>query len=478
MTYPKDSSKIHLFKINEKRFIFDVNSCIFTEIDKLAWDVIEKSTIVTNKEQLIQELISKYDIRRIHKAIEEFEVMESKGYILSEDPLINYQPKSSTLSTICLNIAQTCDLNCLYCFANAGTYNKEKPIMSSETSYKAVDFLLENSGKLRNLTLCFFGGEPLLNFPTIQKTVNYAHKRGAETGKKFRYNITTNGTRLTPSVMKYLAKNNFSIIFSIDGPKEIQDELRPFNNGKGSYDVVSKNLKELIIFAHKTKINFSIRSTYTRKLCDITRIALHLLDIGCYDLSIEPAVLHHDDLEIKMGDLSKIKEEYSRFARFYINEIGKGRIFSFFHFRHIMNHVFRATRNLTQCGAGSGYLAISSEGSIYPCHRFVGKEEYLMGNIFEGFKDSDTRELFVSAHVNNKKTCLQCWVRYVCGGGCHAYSIEFNGTILKPYAIECELMKHRIELGTYIFAKLASRTQQNLENIYLKSSLSRPYLNP
>ena len=432
MSYPKASSRIHMFEVEGRRFVYDVHGCVFTEVDELAWEVLEKSTEAACRDDVIKALSSKHETREVSDAIDELEFMESKGFLFSEDILTNYQPHISVVSTLCLNVAQDCDLDCRYCFAKGGTYGKGKARMPNEVARKAVDFIVENSGSLRKLTLCFFGGEPLLNFPVIQETVDYSLRRGRESGKDFRFNITTNGTKLTRDVREFLARNGFSVIFSIDGPKEIQDKMRPFNDGTGSYDVVSRNLRELIKDAGKIRFDYSIRATYTRRHHDISRIALHLVNMGCHDISVEPAVLRHDDIEIRARDLPEIKDEYSQFARLYINEIKKGRYFSFFHFRHTMDQAFRATRNLTQCGAGSGYLVVSSDGDIYPCHRFVGKDEYFMGDVFDGIDRPDIRNLFNSAHVNNKRKCLRCWARYICGGGCHAYAIEFNGDILKP----------------------------------------------
>jgi len=478
MDYPKDSSRIHMFEVNGRRIVCDVHSCVFTEIDELAWDVLKESVKTSGSDAVINALSTRYVTREISEAIDELEYMESKGFLFSEDPLAQYKAQTSAVSTLCLNVAQDCDLDCRYCFAKRGTYGQGKTRMSSEVARKSVDFILDNSGRLRKLTLCFFGGEPLLNFSVVEETVNYSLRRGKERGKEFRFNITTNGTMLTRAVREFLARNDFSIIFSIDGPKEIQDEMRPFNDGTGSYDVVSTNLKELIEDVGKIKLVFSIRSTFTRQQHDISRIALHLAGMGCHDISVEPAVLRDDELEIRACDLQEIKDEYSRFARLYVDEIKKGHYFSFFHFRHTMDQTFRATRYLTQCGAGSGYLAVSSDGGLYPCHRFVGRGEYLMGDVFNGINRADIGNLFNSSHVNSKAKCLRCWARYICGGGCHAYAIEFNGNILKPYGIECELMKHRIELGAYIYAVLVEGYPEIMKQFYRQSSQSRPYLNP
>ena len=475
MTFPKNPSRVHLFQVEDRKFAFDVNNCIFTEVDNLAWDTLSASTRCSSESELLSEIEQRYEKKAALEAIEELKVLEEGGYLFSDDPLKNYKARLSPVTTLCLNIAQTCDLACHYCFADGGSYG-ESGNMSHNIAKRAIDFLINNSGGSKKLTICFFGGEPLLNLKVVKSTIKYCKEKEKEFGLEFQYNITTNGTRLTQSVREFLSTNKVSIIFSIDGPPEIHNVSRPFKDGSGSYDKISKNLKELISFSAENNIDFSIRATYTRKQHDISKVASHLVDLGCHDISVEPAVLRDDELEIRTQDLPEIKETYSSFARSYIEEIRKGRIFSFFHFRHTMDQTHRATRNLTQCGAGTGYLAVSADGKIYPCHRFVGREEYVMGDVSEGILKQDIGEMFSSNHVNAKSKCLDCWARYICGGGCHAYAIEYNNDISVPYDIECELMKHRIELGAYIYAELEDNYSNMLKEFYDASSRSRPYL--
>jgi uncharacterized protein len=477
MKYPKDSSKIHMFEIENKKFIIDVNNCIFTEIDQIAWDILNESMKVNTKQQIFENLSQKYKIEEIEEAINELETMERESSLFSEDSYLNFEQPTVPPSTLCLNVAQDCDLKCEYCFADEGTYGKGSKRMSFRVAKKAIDFLVAKSKNKHNLTICFFGGEPLLNFQVIKKVVDYTQRIRKEKNKQFRFNITTNGTKLTEKIRKFLAKHNINIIFSIDGPKDIHDKMRRFRNGKGSYDEVSKNLLKLIDDANHLGLNFSIRSTFTRWNFDIHRIATHLVNLGCKDISIEPAITKHKNLEIRKSDLQALKEEYMKFAKIYIDEIKNGNYYSFFHFRHVMDQTTVATRYFNQCGAGNGYLAISSDGEIFPCHRFVGNDDFLMGNIFDGKIDKSLNDKFRNAHVNKKKKCLKCWARYICGGGCHAYAIEYNNNILVPFNIECELMKHRIELGVYVYSELRNQYCDLLENYYQQSKQSRPYMN-
>jgi uncharacterized protein len=478
MPFPKDPSLIHMFKVKGRRFVYDVNSCFFTEIDALAWNVLKQSAHAHTKSDIEHALTSKYNKTDIAVAIDELELLQAKGRLFSQDQTTNAKGGSShVISSLCLMVAQDCDLSCRYCFAQTGTYGKQKTKMSREVAYKTVDFLIANSYELPKVTLCFFGGEPLLNFPVIQDTVEYALARSKETGKQFLFNLTTNGTMLTKPKTEFLASNNFGVIFSIDGPKDVQDDMRPFRDGSGSYTVVSHNLKSLVQNSSGPRLNFSVRGTYTRKHHNLSKVVAHLLELGCREISVEPAILEHEQLQIRRKDLPRIKRDYAKLADFYIAKINEGIAFSFFHFRLVMDQAYRPTRNYTQCHAATGYLAVSANGDLYPCHRLVGKENFQMGNVFKGISQPEIQEIFDSAQVNNKSKCHRCWAKYTCGGGCNAYSIEFNNNIHKPYEIECELMKCRIELGAYIYAYIAENYAQITSRLANLSARSRPYLN-
>jgi uncharacterized protein len=465
-----------MFKVKNRRFVYDIGSCIFIEIDSLAWDVLERSFEVNSRRDIINRLRRRYSGNQISEAIYEMEEMESDGYLFTENTIDVYKERPTTVSTLCLTVAHDCNLNCQYCFSKHEVSEGSKKRMSSDIAHKAVDFLVRESGHRKTLTLCFFGGEPLLNFSVIKETVDYALQQEKLSDKKFLFNLTTNGTQMNRETREFLANHGFGVIFSIDGPKDIQDTMRPFNNGAGSYDIVSSNLRDMIEHFKTHGLDFSVRATYTKQNFDISRIAKHLVDLGCHDISVEPAVLQDDLLEISSEDLPKLRDTYTQFAMNYIDDIRNGRYFSFFHFRHGINQTSLAKRNFTQCGAGNGYLSISADGNIYPCHRLTGNNCFLMGSIFDGIKSRDINRLFGSAHVNRKKSCKQCWAKYICGGGCHAYAIEFNRDILEPYNVECELMKHRIELGAYIYAEIVD-DYENIMKLYDASAGNRPYLN-
>lgn len=461
--YPKDISKIHLFRIKDKRFVLDINSGVFFEINELVYNILELSGRVSGENELIDRLSEQYPEQDILRNLVEIRELIRKNELFSEDGFANFKVNSlAPVSTLCLNVSHDCNLRCAYCFGKE--YDQDRLLMSEEIAEKSVDFMIENSKNQMELSLSFFGGEPLLNFPVIEHTVRYAQDTGKLHKKQFNFHITTNGTLLNSNVLDFLQKNKFSIIISLDGPKEVNDTMRPFSNGKGSYDIVCRNIKEIISLGDAFPY-LTVRSTFTRKNLDIDNLAMHLASLGCPDISVEPCATENEELQIKKEDLKELKEHYDLLADRYLNEILFGKYFSFFHLRQMMDQTHRKNPRLTQCGAGQGYLAVGADGRLYPCHRFVGQNEYVMGDVFSGIKDIGIQKTFLSAHVRNKDKCMACWARYICGGGCHAIAIMFNKDIFQPYDIECELMRYRIKLGAYLYASLKDNPSM-FESIY------------
>src|SRR5262249_24509901 len=138
--------------------------------------------------------------------------------------------------------------------------------MDEETAFRSVDFLLQRGEKLPRLTLTFFGGETLLNFKVVRATVEYARRRARAAGKTIDFSLTTNATLLTEEVIQFLTENHVGVTISIDGPKEMQDRFRVFNNGAGSYDIILPRIKELLK-AHRTR-PIGARVTLTSQVMD------------------------------------------------------------------------------------------------------------------------------------------------------------------------------------------------------------------
>lgn len=92
--------------------------------------------------------------------------------------------KRSVVKAMCLHIAHDCNLRCKYCFADTGSFHHDRSMMSAEVGKKAIDFVIQNSGKRKNIEIDYFGGEPLMNFGVVKEITEYAKGAGRKTRKK------------------------------------------------------------------------------------------------------------------------------------------------------------------------------------------------------------------------------------------------------------------------------------------------------
>ena len=360
-------------------------------------------------------------------------------------------------------IEQDCNLRCEYCFAETGEYGLGKRMhMDFETGKKAMDFLLENSGDRENLELDFFGGEPLMNWDTVKKLVEYGRSREKEYGKRFRFTITTNGMLLTEDKMDFINKEMSNVVLSVDGRKEVNDRVRKRVDGKGCYDRIIDGYKEIV--KKRNYENYYVRGTFTKYNLDFANDVLHLNEQGFDQISVEPVVSDASmSYAITEKDLPAIFSEYERLASIILEHDKKGKHFNFFHFMLDLDQGPCAIKRLRGCGSGNEYVAITPEGDIYPCHQFVGINEYKMGNINEGTFNTEIKKNFAAAHIYSKEDCKKCWAKFYCSGGCNANNYIYTGNILTAHKLSCELEKKRLECAIMIKAAKAAEAAENAE---------------
>lgn len=441
---------IHKFKQGDDYILLDVNSGAVHLIDELTYKILDDFD-GTNDAQILE----KYHAEDTAEILSELHALIDAGELFAPD--IDVPPTFATrgvVKSLCFMIAQDCNLRCKYCFGDGGSFG-HRAVMTEEIGCAAVDFLIKNSGIRKHCEIDFFGGEPLINFRTVKAVTEYVREREKDTGKLFKLTLTTNGVLLDEKISAWLNENNISVVLSLDGRKEIHDAMRPDISGRGSYDRVVKNFKRLV--DSRGGENYYLRGTYTKKNLDFTADVLSAYDAGFDILSIEPVVLKDSPLGLTEEDLPRIREEYDRLTEVYLERRRAGRGFFFFHFNVDLNNGACVAKRLSGCGAGHEYFAVAENGDLYPCHQFVGREKYRLGNIFDGVDKSARHWLkyFRESHVLNKPKCKKCWAKFFCSGGCHANADLFHGDIREPYEVGCEIQKKRLECAIYIQAKLA-----------------------
>lgn len=446
---------IHKYKLNGFNIVLDVNSGGVHIVDELTYDLLDNIAPPFAEEcpeEVMEKLSEKYPAGEIESCYQEILELYNDKILFSEDDYEKYAKYSvaSPVKAMCLNIAHDCQLRCKYCFASTGDFGKGRKLMTFETGKHAIDFLLENSGDRPNLELDFFGGEPLMNFDVVKQIVEYARSREAEYGKKFRFTITTNGLLLDDDKIDFINREMNNVVLSIDGRKSVNDYFRVFPNGQGCYDIIMPKYKKLV--EGRGDKEYYVRGTYTKRNLDFSDDVFSLYEAGFDQISVEPVVGENDEYALTEKELPAAFAEYERLAKRIIENEKKGGKFNFFHFMIDLDQGPCAVKRLRGCGCGNDYVAITPDGDIYPCHQFVGKDEYKMGNIDEGTFDEKIKEEFANAHIYAKPECRKCWARFYCSGGCNANNYQYNGDIHSAYKISCELEKKRVECAIMLKA--------------------------
>ena len=449
---------IHQYKSNGYNIVLDVESGAVYVVDDITYDVISLYE-ENSADEIISKLKSSYNEDEIRECISEVKELVEDGQLFTEDiyePFVEKfkEKRQTVVKALCLHIAHDCNLACKYCFAEEGEYHGRRALMSFEVGKKALDFLVANSGNRVNLEVDFFGGEPLMNWDVVKQLVAYGRSLEKPNNKKFRFTLTTNGVLLNDEVMEFVNKEMSNVVLSLDGRKEVNDRMRPFRTGKGSYDLIVPKFQKLAESRNQT--NYYIRGTFTRNNLDFSEDVKHFADLGFKQMSIEPVVGPEEDpYSIREQDLPQIMEEYDKLALEYIDRYKKGNGFNFFHFMIDLTQGPCVYKRLSGCGSGTEYLAVTPWGDFYPCHQFVGNEDFLMGNVDEGITKPEIVKEFGNCNVYSKEKCKNCFAKFYCSGGCAANSYNFHGTINDAYDIGCEMQRKRVECSIMIKAALA-----------------------
>jgi uncharacterized protein len=437
---------VHKFIKNGIPIVLDVASGAVHVTDKLVYRILDFYP-GRSDEAVIDSLKNEFDEADIAEGLEEIKKLEANGLLFSKDAYEGVAAErynDQVIKALCLHVAHDCNLSCRYCFASQGNFNGERLLMDRETAHRAVDFLIEKSGKRHSIEIDFFGGEPLLNFPLVKDTVEYGKKRAEEAGKDIRFTLTTNAVALDRDTAEYLDENMYNVVLSLDGRPEVNDRMRCFGDGTGSYGVIVDNIRGFV--QRRENRSYFVRGTFTRENLDFSKDVLHIADLGIKEISVEPVVAGPEEpYSIREQDLDTVLCEYDKLFDECLNRAGTPDEFSFYHFRVNLYNGPCAIKRLSGCGAGNQYLAVTPEGDLYPCHQFVGDRAFLMGNVFDGELDRGISAAFRDAHVYNKEDCRDCWARLWCSGGCHANCYKAAGSIRKNYRVGCVMEKKRIE---------------------------------
>ncbi|KAF1085963.1 hypothetical protein SPSYN_00701 [Sporotomaculum syntrophicum] len=444
---------IHAFSFDGTNIVLDVNSNAVHEVDEPTLQII-KDYESSSETELINQYSPIYGETIVREIIQEIRDLKNDGLLFSPDPLPEgyLPPEGETVKALCLNLAHDCNLRCRYCFAGQGDFGGQRELMSAEVGRAALDFLMCASGNRQHVEVDFFGGEPLMNRAVLMELVEYGRQQAKQSGKEIKFTLTTNVTLLDQAMQQFIGEHNLAVVLSIDGRPEVHDRMRVTAHGEDSYRRVMDKIVDFTSSPYCRE--YIVRGTFTRNNLDFCADVKHLAEAGFNHISMEPVVAGAEtDYAFKGEDIPALLEEYDKLTRYLLERHQQGRPVDFFHFNIDLEDGPCLPKRLTGCSAGSEYLAVVPGGTLYPCHQFVGRNEFQIGTVFDGVVNKNMAKIFRNAHIYNKNTCLDCWAKFHCSGGCHANAYTFNGDVLKPYHLGCIFARKRLECALYLKIK-------------------------
>ena len=450
---------IHQYKLGEYNIVLDICSGSVHAVDEVAYDIIAMFQD-NDRESVEKAMAEKYADREditaadISECYEQVVALKDAGKLFVPD---TFAPMAGTLKArtagqikaLCLHIAHTCNLNCSYCFASQGKYHGERAIMSFEVGKQALDFLVANSGKRRNLEVDFFGGEPLMNFQVVKDLVAYARSIEKEHNKNFRFTLTTNGLLIDDDVIEFANRECSNVVLSLDGRKEIHDRFRVDYAGNGSWEKIVPKFQKFV--EARGGKEYYMRGTFTHANPDFLKDIQTMLDLGFSELSMEPVVCAEDDPSaLTEADLPIVLDQYEKLAELMIQRDKEGKPFTFYHYMIDLTGGPCIYKRISGCGSGTEYMAVTPWGDLYPCHQFVGDEKFKLGNIWDGVSNTEIQSEFAACNVYAHPECRDCWARLYCSGGCAANAYHATGSVTGVYEYGCKLFRKRMECAIMV----------------------------
>lgn len=381
------------------------------------------STLTTAAADVALEVLQ--DIEKDNLSKEEKKTLTDLGFLVKSQEaelreLLGYVDdlnSESTIFTAVVTLNLDCNLGCTYCYEGK---RKGKHYMSADTADDFVNFL--KAGVLKNkdaINLIFYGGEPLLSVDTIVRISKDIRSIAKKWGIAFGFTLTTNGTLLTPQIVKKLKPLGLrSASITLDGPQEVHDAFRPFKAGKGSFDTIIRNIKSV-----RSLIDVHIGGNYTR---DRHREFPRLLDYLLKN-SLGPD-------KISSVEFDPVFQESKKFATPDFHDGCKSlskpwlRDASIFLREEILKRDFHTPKiEPAVCAIEHrDHIVVNYDGTLYKCPGLVGRKKFCVGSVKTGILDHHkTHEL---GNWKNKE-CLACAYLPFCFGGCKYMKLLQDSTV-------------------------------------------------
>jgi len=457
-------AEAHPFQAGGSEFLYLVPSGAIFRMEglpKAALDLVRERE--HTREDLIAAMLQQgFSAEEVETALDELEQAEVLASNRTRPAVPEVPLQEFPLQRVVLNVTNQCNLACTYCYEYSEdkiTEPQGKPkYMTKDVAESAIEMLIMESSGRKSIHVTFFGGETLLNFPVMRSTVEFAKKKAAEVGKEIEFSLTTNATLLNEEIIHFLSDHRIGVTVSIDGDKELNDKMRVFHDGRGSYEIIAPKIKQLLK-GHRTN-SIGARVTLTSGVTNVPRIFRHLTtELGFDAVGFSPATASTDRLySIGPQKMDSVLGGFAELAMEYRDHAIEGRQHGFSNVSDTLKELHSGISKAYPCGAGLGLLGVSTGGDISLCHRFVDSPVGKMGHLNEGGIDHTARKEFLSTHhIGARYDCHTCWARPVCSGGCYHEAFVHYGDTSAANLHYCDWIRGWNDLCLQIYGEISVR---------------------
>jgi uncharacterized protein len=451
--------KLHLIKNNNSNLAFYYPTYDLIEINNTVYSILARIKAGSNLSEIAVDFNrSENELTNfLNKFTDKF-VVENTAKKVAEN-----KDASRKINRITLHISNDCNLRCKYCYADGGSYNLSRNLMSIETAQSFIDFCAQHFDSIG--TIAFFGGEPLMNIDVMEYICDTMseHTEQGKIKQRPDFGIITNGTIINGRLIALVKKYISFITVSIDGPKAVNDANRVYPNGRGSYDKIENFIKTL---KKETNVHMSYEATYTDYHIK-EKVSKEDLDIFFLnEFGINGVVVDEYSLNDSVRqDLDPIEENFDIFSRKDFFSTFDLRSFPEGFWRILSSVVYKHQTKM--CLIAKDIVAVSAEGDIYPCHMNTGKQHLCLGNIstsnIYNSPNEYKKEFSLVFNINNREIlCKDCWAQNICGGCTMRwfYDESLDNYIMKPNTSLCLSNKRYLEKILSLIAHIRTNSQK------------------
>ncbi len=351
------------------------------------------------------------------------------------------------VNALTINVNQICNLACHYCAAGGdGTYGDPLKKISVEKTLPQIKFFFSRLKANDNFSINFLGGEPLLYPEGVDLISEYASEQAKEKNIDLKLSVTTNGTLLTKSNWEILAKHKLAITISMDGPKEINDKVRPSKNNTSPTEEIEKGLALLPTYRNEIR-KVTLHAVFTKQNMEIEKAYNYFsaMPVDTFEFTFDHEMVDSSLNNLYLEQMKNVANKaYEKGGE---HELRRIRFFDQTFQRLDSQQVVRHF-----CGSGQSYLILDSRNNIYTCPWDVGKKEAIVGSGDQLFMDK--LQPYQGSLVE-KNSCHSCWIRNMCGGGCMFIHKTATGSKNKVDDLFCERIKslHILGISYYVMCR-------------------------